>query len=265
MKASFFTHKEMGDGIFRVTAAIGEQIYLVVGEDRAAVIDTGMGVGSLRSYIAALTSKPLIVVNTHGHPDHAGGNIEFEDCRMHPADEPWYRKMCSKAYRDHDLQNFPCPALSDYRAALAQSGPLPKPLLDGEVLDLGGRTLTAILVPGHTPGSLCLLDSQSRSVFAGDSLSAEAVWLYDEYSESLRTYFEGLTHLEDRAGHFSRCFVGHLPGEVSVQTLQNTLACVKRVLLRDGVGTPTKTFAGEGLLYRYGASAILYNPNQCYE
>jgi glyoxylase-like metal-dependent hydrolase (beta-lactamase superfamily II) len=55
---------------------------LVIGREKAALIDTGCGIGSLRPAVEAVTDKPVIVINTHTHPDHLGGNREFEEIAM---------------------------------------------------------------------------------------------------------------------------------------------------------------------------------------
>ena len=71
-------------------------------KDKALLVDTGMGVGDLAALVRSLTPLPVIVVNTHGHPDHAGGNGGFDEFFLHPADEPIMKKMCTEEYRQND-------------------------------------------------------------------------------------------------------------------------------------------------------------------
>lgn len=77
-----FTQKEYGNGITAITAPMQEQIYLVQGSKKALLIDNGMGIGSLKTYVESFCNLPLLMLNTHGHPDHAAGmqNLTGRGC-----------------------------------------------------------------------------------------------------------------------------------------------------------------------------------------
>lgn len=259
-----FSHEQVADGIFMITAPCGEKTYLVLGSEKAALIDTGMGVGSLRSFVRELTPLPLIVVNTHGHPDHAGGNAEFEECYLHPADLPWFEAMCTLEYRSRDVGIFRPTDAERMRAELLPQGEAPLPLGDGQRLSLGNRTLRVIHTPGHTPGSVCLWEEESRWLFAGDSLSGHAVWLYDRYSEPLEAYARSMARLKDSLEEERGCLIGHPPGCLPAGVLEDTITCARRVLEGDAQGTPMETFAGGGLVYSHGSASILYNPRRLF-
>jgi len=261
---AFFSHVDYGDGIYAITAPLGEQMYLILGGRQAALIDTGMGIGSLRDYVAQLTSLPVVVINTHGHPDHAGGNLEFKTCYLHPADQKWYLSMCHQNYRRDDIRKL-CPdRYREYSDALLADAPIPLPIEHGVQLDLGGRSLLTFLAPGHTPGSICLYDEATDSLFAGDTFSAENVWLYGEYSEPLNTYYHTLLQLQQAFPEVSWCFVGHKPARLNRAVIQTAQVCARRILMHDAKGQPVKTFAGEGCLYQYGDYKIIYNPSHLY-
>lgn len=264
MNTTLFTHEDMGDGIVKVISPLGEQMYLVIGGEKAALIDTGLGIGSLRSYVEGITDKPVIVINTHGHPDHAGGNIEFDVAYMHPQDTGWYEKMVTRDYRAGDICIQAGEHARAYLSVLQDTAPMPLGITDESLIDLGGRSLRVLHTPGHTPGGICLLEEACGALFAGDCLSAGSVWMYDFYSESLETYVNGLKNLQRRAACAKRCFVGHPPGEIPMDMLQRTIDCAERILSGEGKGTYEKTFAGEGLLYRHSGSAVLYNPENLF-
>lgn len=261
MSAVAFAVKAHGGGIHAITAPMGEMAYLVEGAQRAAVIDTGMGVGSLKACLRTLTQKPLIALNTHGHPDHAGGNMEFDNCRMHPADAALFRDMCSKEFRRFDIRRIGGGEKPELESALLDDAALPAPLADGEIIDLGDRMLTAFHAPGHTPGCACFWDEQSKSLFVGDMLSGQAVWMYDGYSEPLRVYLKSLEALGGRFPEISRIFIGHQPCVLPPEALPAHIECARRILAGAN-GVPHRTFAGEGLLYRHGGVAIVYNPER---
>lgn len=259
-----FSHTDYGQGVIGITAPMGERVYLVLGNERAALIDTGMGIASLRHYVRSLTSLPLVVVNTHGHPDHAGGNSEFDTCRMHMDDLPWFHLMCRLDYRREDIRRI-CPErYEEFGLLMMADAAEPLHIEDGEQLDLGGRRLIAALSPGHTPGSLCLYDSCSRSLFAGDMVSGENVWLYDEYSMPLRVFYQSIQMLQSHFPSGKWCFIGHHPGRLDYSALDALKMCARRILMQDAVGTPTTTFAGQGLRYQLGSYGIIYNPEKLY-
>src|SRR5580765_436826 len=84
--ASWFSATKAGEGLWIISDHGSDNIYLVEGNDKAMLIDTGLGVARLSAFVKTLTTKPLIVVNTHGHPDHAGGDFEFKAVYANSAD-----------------------------------------------------------------------------------------------------------------------------------------------------------------------------------
>lgn len=143
-----------------------QNMYLLEGRDRALLLDTGYGAGNLRSFVETLTSKPIIVVNTHFHRDHAGGNGEFEEVLMSAGalvDGPeWMDDKLA-----FDLSMLPHP---DYKKTF---------LSDGELIDLGGRIIEVMEAkPAHCNSSLFYFDRTEGMVFCGDELEAEQVLMY---------------------------------------------------------------------------------------
>ena len=86
MENLFYKWKQLWEGVFHIQDLFSDYMYLVVGEEKAALIDTGMGFPGLRQLVERLTDKPVIVLNTHGHLDHIGGNDEFGCIYLHPDD-----------------------------------------------------------------------------------------------------------------------------------------------------------------------------------
>lgn len=133
--------------------------YLVIGEDRACVIDTMNGYCDLSAFVRSVTDKPVIVVNTHGHPDHIFGNIYFDNALLHPDDLP----LAAGFVDDPEFVAF-C-------REKGRSMPPFQPIRGGDVIDLGGRTLEVFELPGHTPGSVLLLLREDRILFTGDAIN----------------------------------------------------------------------------------------------
>ncbi len=148
--------------------------YLAVGEHTAALIDTGLGAGDMAAVVRGLTSLPIEVVLTHAHWDHIGGCRQFERIAVHWAEAPWLAgafPLPDAAVRQQ-LTRDPCvfPEGFDPARYTVYQGGATRLLSDGDLLDLGGRRLTVLHTPGHSPGHLCLWEEARGLLFAGDLL-----------------------------------------------------------------------------------------------
>ena len=157
--------------------------YLILGSKGAILLDTGMGIGRIRAVAVSLTHLPIRVVNTHTHYDHVGGNADFAD--VLGMDMAYTRRSAEGVA--HDLVRGEVAPESLCR-------PLPEGVLaetysvrpftitgllkDGDVLDLGGRRLEVLAVPGHTPDSLALLDREAALLWTGDTFYEGPIWLF---------------------------------------------------------------------------------------
>lgn len=259
---SWFKSTNTAEGVWTISDNGSDNMYLIEGRDKALLIDTGLGVAKLRAFVKGLTAKPLIVVNTHGHPDHAGGNFEFRSVYAHPADFTAIQQLGAKESRTRAGRSMakgtPAP---DMISADEAANATPAELLaiqDGYVFDLGGRKLEVIEVPGHTPGEIVLLDSANHAVFTGDN-SNSLVWLFLPNSKPLDVYLESLKKLRKRAGEFTTIYPGHgtpLPAAF----IGEQIACVEGILDGSAKSTPQKYFAGEAMVARFKSAAVAYNP-----
>jgi hydroxyacylglutathione hydrolase len=268
MSMEWFEVKEVGDAIWAIDDRGSDLMYLVAGRERCLLIDTGWGVGDLSTLVASLSSLPLTVVNTHGHPDHVFGNGQFGQVYVHAADEAAAHELASSEMRTWAVDNvLPKPLPADFQFdawAVAEPGAL-ETIQDGCVFDLGGRTLEVILVPGHTPGSVCLLDRQARVLFTGDSVLPRAIWLHLDESLPLSRFHKGLQRLQT----FSDAFDHILPGHADLQSLplskdllDDLLAGIGRILSGELVGRAERTLVGDGLRCGFDLSAIVYRPDR---
>ncbi len=170
--------------------------YLIVGQKRALLFDTGLGVGRIRDVVSQITKLPVTVLNSHTHFDHTGGNAEFADILNQ--DTLFSRdnaKGQSNVYsRDALAPARICGALpKGVRADTYSIRPwhVTHRIKDGERIDLGGRNLEAIFTPGHTPDSLCLLDRNNGLLFTGDTFYNGPIYLFtpetdfDAYTRSV--------------------------------------------------------------------------------
>lgn len=163
--------------------------YVVVGEEKVCVIDTMNGFTDIKSFVRGFTDKPIIVVNTHGHPDHIFGNVYFDEAYIHPKD-----LELAEMFAKHP----------DFIKACEEHGfsmPPFKTIKEGDVIDLGGKTLEIYELPGHTPGGIVLLLKEDRILFTGDSIN-HYLWMMLDGCSSMKDYvasLDRLTFLEDKA------------------------------------------------------------------
>ncbi len=231
---------DLGNGIFNITAPPHRfQQYLVLGEEKALLIDSGFGLGSLKKVVDGLTQLPIILVNTHGHPDHGGGNGEFGSPYLHPDDNELYAWKCSYEMRLEEANHW---GLDEPEKTLQQEVPAPIPMEDGHVFDLGGRALTVYHTPGHSRGSVCILDEQTGTLFTGDNVNAMATALIEDCATDISTY---LTSMEKIAVlPVSAICTGHMPAVIEPDYIAKKIECAKRILAGEP-GEFQKTRMGE--------------------
>jgi glyoxylase-like metal-dependent hydrolase (beta-lactamase superfamily II) len=171
--------------------------FLVVGSERAALIDTGCGVGDIRQAVEELTSLPVTVINSHAHWDHIGGNHFFTDIAIHNAEaadlEAGISRERMKRNLAPDQLSGPLPPGVDPDNAPIPPSKATTILHGGEKFDLGGVSLEVIHTPGHSPGGIVLLDRERGILFSTDVAYMAPMYCYskgtdfDDYRQSMRT------------------------------------------------------------------------------
>ncbi len=260
---SWFTARKVADGTWCISDHGSDNIYLAEGTEKALLIDTGLGVAKLNTFIKTLTSLPVIVVNTHGHPDHAGGNYQFKSVYAHPLEFEIIKQTGTEESRKRMSRNMvrgaPAADMVPMEEVLKMPAAELLPVKDGQVFDLGGRRIEVITTPGHTPGEIVLLDPAKRIVFSGDNDNV-LVWLFLPTCTPLEVYLESLKKLQKRGGEFDTIMPGHglpLPGRF----VGEQITCVERILDGTCKGEPYKSFAGEALVCRYESASVAFDPN----
>ena len=232
----WFRVREVEPGIWLLAEPGHVNSWLVVGTNQAALIDSGMGVRPIRPVVEAITDLPVLVVNTHSHFDHIGGNHEFERILIHPDGVPLVAKDVPRellkeyvvyaeemekalpAYIDADRRFFfslapadeprPYPIRSENNNWQIPGTRASGVLQDGYVVDLGGRTLRTIATPGHSPDHVALLLEPEGVLFAGDAISTGAI--YVQWPESdLKAFAHSAERLSAHASDVHIVLVHH--------------------------------------------------------
>lgn len=194
--------EKIGDGIYAYSEALNRSnMYLVIGEKKAALIDTANGLSDLPEGIKKITDLPVIVINTHGHYDHTRGNHYFTDVYMSAKDEETFEMWNDPATLENSMKESGplIQLIMKYQNRAIEEMPINrnwKPLPESGYFDLGGRRLEFFETPGHTPGSISILDRQSGSLFTGDSLTNSGVLLQLPESEPISTYINSLDQMQ---------------------------------------------------------------------
>jgi glyoxylase-like metal-dependent hydrolase (beta-lactamase superfamily II) len=162
-------------------------IWLVCGQDRDLLFDCGLGVASLRAALADVIAPDPVLVLSHAHLDHMGSAHEFPDCGAHPAEAVGNPPPGSLAgpvlAAELGLEEELPPLLISARpneaydpaAYRLRPARVTRPLGDGDVIDPGGRPLTVLHLPGHSPGSIALFDHRDGTLFSGDVVYDDAL------------------------------------------------------------------------------------------
>lgn len=229
----FYEAVRVNDSLTMIKSRTGELLYLAEGTGRAVLIDTCAGVGHLKEFVSGLTAKPLTVLLTHGHVDHAMGAPEFDQVYMNVKDIPLYQRQCSLEER----KGYLAAGLgSEIRRIPEESYVKPekdyvfRDLADGMEFGLGGLHIEAMEFPGHTKGSMVFLLKEMRILILGDACN-NSTFLFDQDACPLDEYVKNLEKVRNRVkGRYDRVFLSHHDMETGAEIMDNVLDVCRQAL-----------------------------------
>lgn len=242
-----FQTEAVAQHITRIFCFNTELCYLIQGTEGAVLVDTGSGFGDLKACVNHLTAKPLKVLLTHGHVDHAMGAEQFSEVYMNRADDAVFAAHGAKAFRSNSAGMHPNPD-----ALLAEYIPTAdvnrfKELNDEDTFDLGGLHVQILGCPGHTPGSLCMLIPEKRILLLGDACNPRT-FLFDEFSTGVAQYRQSLLDLKRRCdGKYDRVLLSHGSGETCSGIIESNIQTCEDILNGDVDDVP---FVWNGVSYK---------------
>ena len=202
---NWFSRREVAPGIWHIeepfyNADFRCNIFLIKGRDFDLVIDSGLGVAPLLPFLADISANPILVAS-HGHYDHLGGNYEFADIWAHQneaeilAHPTRENTLGARFLENADFAQSPFDGfdVSDWQP---KSAPATRILNDGEILDLGDRKLEVIHAPGHSPGLICLWDAANQILFSTDAVYDGEIFDFLPCSD-IPTYLQTMKRLRE--------------------------------------------------------------------
>ncbi|MFP3155873.1 MBL fold metallo-hydrolase [Lachnospiraceae bacterium ZAX-1] len=222
------------------------KMYLLAGNEKGVLIDSGYGQINLTELVRSVYGGPVTILNTHGHLDHIGGNGCFPSYLPKEDIELYKRHSDPDFLRGQNLRVFPQADVT---------------VIDFERMDLGGRVLEMIKTPGHTHGSISILDAQNKAFFVGDTFNFISTWLGTEDSTSVTEYKRSLEKLIRIAKEYgiNDFYSGHCFGAMHMKTLKDYYHCCE-IILEGGKKNPKWVDMGlnKGYNTRYRLSMITW-------
>ena len=212
--------------------------FLIVGQQKALLFDAGAEKIDLLALVRQVTDLPITLVQSHSDGDHTAAMGQFEQAYLHPAETERLKER--------------------YTGTL----PVLLPAEDGDVFDLGGVQLEVVHNPGHTPGSISLLDREARILYSGDTVSYGPVFLFGSGRDP-QDYAASLEKLWNLREAYDQVYPCHNDCPVAPEVAQELLACVRGILDGSIQGQKPDGMLPPGaspLVYRVGASGIFFDP-----
>lgn len=257
----WFRITEPSTGVFAILEPLQRErvlSYLIVGDERALLIDTGTGAGSMKSAVANITDLPVMLVNSHTHWDHVGSNHEFTDIAVHRAEahELTYQYTPDEIagfFADDQLLGPLPPGRTIENITIGPSEPT-QLLEGGESFDLGGRTILVIHTPGHAPGLLSFYDEENGVLLTTDTAYPGPLYAYSDETD-LDVYIHSLNTLADLLPNLRHVHPSHNADSMDPRLLPKMRDALIEV--RDGK-TPDRV-DDEKATYDYDGFAV-YGP-----
>lgn len=254
MDNQYYNIKKIMDGVYHISDQNKICCTLIVGSKKSLLFDTGYGIGDLKQIVEVLTDLPIVVVNSHGHLDHMGGNYQFNKVYIHEDDIPLVKYILLSDKRNKIIDNYKKNAVlpkgfkeEDYVNKVYNVDYIP--LKEGQVFDLGGYELEAIYCTGHTSGCVSLIERKNKLLLAGDTI-LQHVWMFLEESKSLIEYTNSLKKLNDL--EFDILLTSHSTEVYGKELLNKLLHCVNNIDISKSTPYFNENYPYKAFMYSEG-------------
>ncbi len=234
-----FNVKYLYDDIYRIADVTGVNSYLVLGSEKAALFDTGCGLGNICEVVKSITHLPVMVLLSHGHVDHAGGISAFSDVWIHDNDRELLEVHSQKEFR---MAYCRLAVSSEMQSVVTEKNfvdegmPVLHSLKENDQIDLGGRMIEITGFAGHTLGSLGFYDMKTDTLFSGDGAN-NSTFLFADQCLSVAKYREVLCCIKEKYSlRMKHYVIFHDFDEVPLTCLDHVIACCDRILADEASG-----------------------------
>lgn len=264
----YFCDHRISNRIIHIEDKLGMFSTLILGNEKAVLFDTCSGLGNLKLHVSTLTSLPLIVINSHGHYDHVGGNYQFDEIFIHHDDMDLARQQSVPEIRSHLKMKQ---GEIDFEEGIEVKKGSLKPISENTKLDLGGTTVQVVHLPGHTKGSIGLLLLEEKILLSGDAATPIMCMFFPE-SCPMSVYLSTLEYMKKLP--FKNFLTGHHAEPFPKERLNQFSHCATHIDVKKSMRFQY-FFIPEykGLLYVDGTentedpnfTAIIYNKDKLCE
>ena len=232
-----FTIQKIAENIWAIEQK-GVRAFLLVGQNKAILVDTCFG-GDICSVCQSITNNPITLITTHSDGDHIGCDQQFPVQYLHSAEFERYERR-------------------------GKGAPHAIPMQEGDVFEVGEYQLEVILIPGHTPGSIALLERKHRFLISGDTVQSHCIFMHGD-GRDLALFRSSIAKLEQMRleGLFETVFPSHGEAVVTADILGDHLALADEVLNGSAVpvGPAPDWFPDTVKTYRHGRAQMYYACN----
>lgn len=207
------------------------RFFLMEGTEKALLVDTGMTTVNAKEIAQSITNLPLELINTHADPDHVGGNKGFEKFYMSAAEE--------ENLRSHG---------NDFGKIEA--------VKEGDVIELGNRPVKIIDIPGHTPGSIALLDVKNRVLIGGDSVQNGDIFMFGPM-RNITKYISSMKHLKEYDDAFDEVYPSHGTFPVKKDLIDKLISAAEDITKGKASGNQIEMFGNKVMLYKFEIAGFL--------
>ena len=212
----------------------GVRFFLLAGTEKALLIDSGMTIHNALEIASSLTDLPVSLLNTHADRDHIGSNSQFSSFYMHPDEEENYRRN--------------------------EGTGMLLPIQEGYILDLGGRPLEIIHLPGHTPGSIAILDIRRRVLISGDPVQENGrIFMFGKH-RNMKQYVRSLEKLSGLTERFDMLWPSHAAFPISPELISKLHDGALSILSGQVPGKAEEMFSNPIMAYDLGFDVLLCDP-----
>ncbi|AVK49759.1 MBL fold metallo-hydrolase [Clostridium sp. MF28] len=259
MYNEYYNIKKIIEGVYHISDPNNICCTLIVGNKKALLFDTGYGIGDLKQVIKSVTDLPIVVVNSHGHLDHMGGNYQFDEIHIHEDDislakhillsdkRKWtvdnYKKNIGlpKDFREEEYINMDCSI--DFI-----------PVKEGQVFDVGGYELEVIYCKGHTAGCMSLIERKNKLLLSGDTI-LQHVWMFLEESRKMSEYIETLKKLNEL--EVDIILTSHSSEPYSKELLSNLIYCANNINVSKSTPYFNEAYPYKAFMYSEGGEPFV--------